>query len=138
MYWQGFEPAKLLDNARLVSCLRDLPYQVGRPLSTIEEEESGDVALVDYSTTHSTPDLQVYVSVHGEDSDLGSQAGRYANDNLDQVSDDELSVNAPQGESPQEKDARHLRNHRQNIRRRNATAREQRAPTQNPGACNLE
>ena len=72
MYWKGSEPTELFDNARLVACLRDLPYQAGRPLSPIEEEGVGDIALVDYSTTHSTPDHQVYVSIHGENSDLGS------------------------------------------------------------------
>jgi len=49
--------------------------------------------LVDYSTTHSTPDRQVYVSLHGEESTLGSQADRYADESLDQISDDELLVN---------------------------------------------
>jgi len=52
MYWKGSEPAELLDNMCLIACLRDLPYQAGRPLSPIEEEGVGDIALVDYSTTH--------------------------------------------------------------------------------------
>ena len=72
VYWNGSEPYELLDDAQLVACLRDLPYQEGRPLSPIEEEGVGDIALVDYSTTHSTPDCQVYVSIHGENSGLGS------------------------------------------------------------------
>ena len=70
MYWQGSEPAGLLDNALLLTCLRVLPYQAGRPLSLIEEEGVGDIALVDYSTTHLTPDRQVYVSILGENSSL--------------------------------------------------------------------
>ena len=104
VYWKNSKTTGPLNNARLETCLRDLPYQSGRPLSPIEEEGVGDIALVDYSTTHSTPDRQVYISLHGDDSALGSQADQYANENLDQISDDELSVNAPQDESPQDKD----------------------------------
>ena len=89
-----------------VAFLRDLPYQTGIPLPPVREEEIGDTVLVDYSTTHSTPDRQVYVSLHGEESALGSQADQYANENLDQISDDELSVNAPQGESQQDRERR--------------------------------
>ena len=54
----------------------------------------------------STPDRQVYVSLHGEESALGYQADQYANKSLDQISDDELSVNAPQDESQQDKESR--------------------------------
>ena len=48
----------------------------------------------------------MYVSLHGDESALGSQADRYANENLDQISDDELSVNAPQDEFQQDKESR--------------------------------
>ena len=89
-----------------MACLHDLPYQSGRPLSLVRGEEIRDTALVDYSTTHSTPDRQVYVSLHGEESALGSRADRYANETLDQISNDELSVNAPQDESQQDKESR--------------------------------
>ena len=41
-------------------------------LSLVRGEEIDDTTLVDYSTTHSTPDRQVYVSLHGEESALGS------------------------------------------------------------------
>ena len=122
VYWKDSEYASLLNNARLVACLRDLPYQSGRPLSPVREEGIGDTALVDYNTSHSTPDQQVYVSLHGDDSALGSQADRYANERLEQISDDELSVNAPQDESPQDKDNRRRRNRRRAARRRNTTA----------------
>ena len=76
--------------------------------------------------TYSTPDRQVYVSLHGEESALGSQADRYANEVLDQISDDELSVNALQDESQQDKENRRRRNRRRATRRRNATAQAQR------------
>ena len=119
-----------------MACLRDLPYQSGRPLSPVRGDEIGDTALVDYSTTHSTPDRQVYVSLHGEECALDSRADQYANENLDQISDDELSVNAPQDESQQDRESRRQRNHRRATRRKNATARAQRAPVPH-GPCNL-
>jgi len=126
VFWKNYESTDDVNNARMVACLRDLPYQPGRPLSPVRGEEVGDTALVDYSTTHSTPDRQVYVSLHGEESALGSQADRYANETLDQISDDELSVNTPQDESQQDKESRRQRNRRHAIRRKNATARAQR------------
>ena len=104
VFWKDLESTDDVNNARLVACLWDLPYQPGKPLPLVREEEIGDTALVDYSMTHSTPDRQVYVSLHGEESALGSQADRYANDSLDQISDDELLVNAPQDESQQDKE----------------------------------
>jgi len=104
VYWKDSELASPPNNARVVACLRDLPYQPGRPLSPIRGEEIGDTALVDYSTTHSTPDRQVYVSLHREESAVGSRADQYANENMDQISDDELSVNAAQDESQQDKE----------------------------------
>ena len=105
-FWKNSESANDISNDRLVACLRDLPYQPGRPLPPVKGEEIGDIALVDYSMTHSTPDRQVYVSFHGEGSALGSQADRYANESLDQISDDELSVNVPQDESQQDRERR--------------------------------
>ena len=136
IFWKDSESADDVNNARLVACLWDLPYQPGKPLSPVREEEIGDTALVDYSTTHSTPDRQVYVSLPGEESALGSQADRYANESLDQISDDELSVNASQDESQQDKENRRRHNHRRATRRRNATARAQRALIQH-GPRNL-
>jgi len=137
VFWKNSESANDINNARLVACLRDLPYQPGRPLSPVRGEEIGDTVLVDYSTTHSTPDKQVYVSLHGEESTLGSQADRYANETLDQISDDELSVNAPQDESQQNKESRRQRNRHRAIHKKNATARAQRTPAPH-GPRNLQ
>ena len=120
-----------------MACQRDLPYQSGRPPSPVRGEEIGDTALVDYSTTHSTPDRQVYVSLNREESALGSQADQYAIENLDQISDDELSVNAPQDESQQDRESRRRRNHRRATRRKNATTQAQRAPAPH-GPRNLQ
>jgi len=137
VFWKNSESANDINNARLVACLRDLPYQPGRPLSPVRGEEIGDTALVDYSSTHSIPDRQVYVSLHGEERALGSQADRYVNETLDQILDDELSVNAPQDEPQQDKESRQQRNRCRIIRRKNATARAQHAPAPH-GPRNLQ
>ena len=105
----------------MVACLWDLPYQSDKPVSLVRGVEVGDTALVDYSTTHSTPDRQVYVSLHGDESALDSQADRYANKSLDKISDEEPSVNASQDESQQDKESRHRA-----TLRRNTTAQAQR------------
>ena len=47
----------------------------------------------------------MYVSLQGDESALGSQVDRYANESLDQIPDDELSVNALQDESQQDKES---------------------------------
>ena len=120
-----------------VAFLRDLPYQTGIPLPPVREEEISDTALVDNNTTHSTPDRQVYVSLNGEESALSSQADQYANESLDQISDDEQSVNAPQDESQQDRDNRRRRNRRRAARRKNTSARAQRAPVPH-GPRNLQ
>ena len=75
----------------------DLPFQHGRPLSPIEEGV-GDTILVDYNTTHESPlEHQINATIFGAD-DLGTEAARYANEQLDQISDNELTINAPQDE----------------------------------------
>ena len=47
VFWKDSESAGDVNNARLVACLRDLPYQPGRSLSPVKREEVGDTALVD-------------------------------------------------------------------------------------------
>ena len=49
VYWKNSDSTGSLDNAHLVACLRDLPYQSGRPLSPIGEDKISIIARVDYS-----------------------------------------------------------------------------------------
>ena len=79
----------------------------------------------------------MYVSLHVDESALGSQADRYANELLNQISDDKLSVNALQDKSQQDKESRRQRNSRRATRRKNATTRAQHAPVPH-GARNLQ
>jgi hypothetical protein len=93
VYWKNSETNELVDNLRLVAYIPDLPYPQGRPLPPTEEERIEDTVLVDYSTTHETPlDRQVYVSIHGPNSDLGPNVANDANELPEQISGDELSV----------------------------------------------
>ena len=83
------------------------------PLPPIEKEGIRDTVLIDYSTTHeSPPDRHVYVLIPGPDSDMGPDAANYANELLDQIFGDKLSVNAPKNEADQDRDARRMRNRR--------------------------
>ena len=65
------------------------------------------------------------------------RADQYANELVNQISDDELSVNALQNESQQDKESRRQRNRRGATRRNKANARAQHAPAPH-GARNLQ
>jgi hypothetical protein len=50
VYWKGFEPSELLDNeSYLVAFTQELPFQEGRPLSSIAEEGESSTELLEYS-----------------------------------------------------------------------------------------
>ena len=119
VYWKGFEPAKLLDDPRLIAYIPDPPFQHGKPLSPIEEIV--ETTLVDYSTTHeSPPEHQICATIPGAHHQEGD-AARYSIETLDQISNDELSANAPADEPQEDKEARRERNRRRTTRRRDAT-----------------
>jgi hypothetical protein len=63
MYWKGMEPCELLEyDSHLVAFTQELPFQEGKPLSCITEEEEGNTELVEYTHTAKTsPDRQVYM-----------------------------------------------------------------------------
>jgi hypothetical protein len=50
VYLKGLEPSELLEyNSRLVAFMQELPFQEGKPLSSILEEGEGSTELVKYS-----------------------------------------------------------------------------------------
>jgi hypothetical protein len=67
VYWKGMKPSKLLDNneSRLVAYLEELPFQDGRPLSDIKEEE--DTELVASSIGNYTSEREVSMASAAED-----------------------------------------------------------------------
>ena len=81
MYYKGLKPSELHDDdACLVSCLRELPFQEGRPLSSIDGEGQRDIEPIDSSTDEYMPDRHVY---------MVSMVDKYTNELLEDTSADE-------------------------------------------------
>jgi hypothetical protein len=60
MYWKGKKPSELLgDNARLVAHLDTLPYQEGKPFTTVAKT---GIMLVDYSSDEHSSHCHVYMA----------------------------------------------------------------------------
>jgi hypothetical protein len=52
VYWKGMEPSELLKyDSHLVAFTQELPFEEGKPLSPIIEEEEGRIVLIDYSSS---------------------------------------------------------------------------------------
>jgi hypothetical protein len=124
MYWKGMEPSKLLEfDSRLVAFTQELPFQLGKPLSPIIEEEEGGTVLVDYSCSGEfSPQCHIHMPSlckHDDDDEPGREY------------DDELLVdvfaNVRMADTPQDKDEEHrriwrIKNAKRAKRRRNAEA----------------
>jgi hypothetical protein len=97
VYWKGLEPSELLEyDSCLVAFTQKLPFEEGKPLSTILEEGEGSTELVEYShTAENSPDRQVYMaSLHNvNDDEPGSE---YDAELLADVYVDEHTADAPQ------------------------------------------
>jgi hypothetical protein len=83
VYWKGKKPSEQLrDDTRLVAHLDKLPYQEGRPLSTIAK----GTVLVDYSSDEHSSHRHVYmVEVEGE-------GNEHPNKLLKQIFKDEVTA----------------------------------------------
>jgi hypothetical protein len=81
-----------------------LPFQEGTPLALIEEHTSTEVATTDSDL--GTPDHQVFMAAGETPGPSGTRPDRY----LDDISEDELSANAPADETNEDKNARRERN----------------------------
>jgi hypothetical protein len=96
MYWKGMEHSELLEyDSHLVAFTWELPFQEGKPLSRITEEEEGSTELVKYShTVETSPDRQVFMAFlqNAEDDEPGPE---YDAELLADVSADEHTANAP-------------------------------------------
>jgi hypothetical protein len=136
VYWKGFEPTKLLDDPRLIAYIPDPLFQHGKPLSPIEEIV--ETTLVDYSTTHeSPPERQICATIPGAHLQEGD-AARYSIETLDQISNDELSANAPADEPQEDKEAKRERNRRRTTCRTNTALRVQNNRGPHIGPRNLQ
>jgi hypothetical protein len=109
MYWKGYEPSELLDyESCLVAFTQELPFQEGKPLSTIAEEGENSTELLEYSlTANHSPDRQVRMAslCNAEDDELDPQ---YDNEQLADVSTDEPTADAPRDEDEEHRRTRRV------------------------------
>jgi hypothetical protein len=50
VYWKGTKPSELLDyDSRFVAFMQELPFQEGKPLSSISKEGDDSTELLEYS-----------------------------------------------------------------------------------------
>ena len=93
-----------------------MPYQEGKPLSPIAEEGAGDTVPVDYTTSHDehSSEQHIFMATIGDPNE-----DQYANEQLENISADELTGNGPQNKDEEHRRAWRMRNtkcaqHRQN------------------------
>ena len=95
----SYSPAELLDSLREFASINDLPFQHGTPVTPIRDTGSVGTELADYGSdleSH-TPKHQISVIMHNPpDPDALSQHD--PNETPDQISEDDLTANAPQDE----------------------------------------
>jgi hypothetical protein len=111
VYWKGLEPSELLEyDSRHVAFTQELPFQEGKPLSSISKEEEGSTELLQYShTADNSPDCQVYMaSLSNADDD--KPGPEYNAELLADVSADESTADAPQDKNEEHRRIRRLKN----------------------------
>ena len=114
--------AELLENLREVVSIDDLPFQHGTPRATERETGSGETVLADYES-----DLESF-SPERLVSGINQQGGiapshHDPNEALDQISDDNLTQDAPQDEDEATRTARRARNQHKGEHRARAAER---------------
>jgi hypothetical protein len=112
IYWTDRKPTDLTgDNSRCVTYLDTLPFQEGTPLAPNDEQTPTEVVTTDSSPC--TLDREVFMEA--EDTRTSeNRPDRY----LDDISEDELSANAPPDKTTNNKNARRDRNRKWNERRK--------------------
>jgi hypothetical protein len=99
VYWPDRKPEDLTDDdSCCVAYLDTLPFQEGNLLAPNEEHTPTEVATTDSSLC--TPDRQVFMAA-GDVGTSETQPDRY----LDDISEDEVSTNAPPDETAADKNA---------------------------------
>jgi hypothetical protein len=113
VYWPDCKHADLTDdNSCCIAYLETLPFQEGTPLATNEEEHTPtEVATTDSSLC--TPNCEVFMAA-GDAGTSEEWPDRYLND----ISEVELTTNAPPKETTEDKNARCDHNRKRNDRRR--------------------
>ena len=130
MSCQDHTLAELLDNLREVASIDDLLFQHGTPLKNERETGSGETVLADYESdleNFSPERLVLVINQQG----VGAPSHHDPNEALDQISEDNLTQDAPQDEDEANRTARRARNQRKGERRTRAAKRARHPP------CNL-
>jgi hypothetical protein len=120
VYWKGFEPSELFDcKSRLVAFTQELPFQEGRPLSPIKEEGESSTELLEYSlrANQSADHLVCMASIRNAEEDEPST--QYDDEQLMDVSADELTAGTPQDEDEEHRRIRQAKNAKRAQCRRN-------------------
>jgi hypothetical protein len=113
VYWPDRKPVDLTDgNSRCVAYLDSLPFKEGAPLAPTEEHTSTEVVTTDFGL--GTPDRQVFMAAGETPGPSRTRPDQYLND----ISEDELSANAPDDETNDDNNTRRERNRKRNERRR--------------------
>ena len=117
VYWPGKKPEDLLEpDSRLIACLDPLPFQHGAPLAPIPEEATATEVISSSSSSYS-PEREVFVAINEHTPDSPDRHHRRVPRELE-VSDDELTADAPQPENEAQRERRRARNARRAERRR--------------------
>jgi hypothetical protein len=112
VYWPDRKPADLISgDSRYVAYLDSLPFHEGTPLAQADSYTPTEVASSDSSLGN--PDRQVFMAAGDTPGPSGTAQDKY----LEDISADELSVEAPADETYANRDARRERNRRHNERR---------------------
>ena len=113
---QSHTLAELLENLREVASIDDLPFQHGTPIITERETGSGGTVLADYESDLESfsPECLVPVIIQQPG---GAPSQHDPNEALDQISEDNLTQDAPPDEDKAIRIARRARNQRKEERR---------------------
>jgi hypothetical protein len=113
VYWPDRKPADLISgDSRYVAYLDSLPFQKGTPLARADSYTPTEVASSESSLGNH--DRQVFMAAGDTPGPSGTAQDKY----LEDISADELSVDAPTDETAANRDARCERNRKRNERHR--------------------
>jgi hypothetical protein len=112
IYWPDRKPADLISgDSSYVAYIDSLPFQEGKPLARADSNTPTEVASTESSL--GTPDCQVFMAA----GDTPKPSGMATDKNLEDISADELSADAPADETAANRDARRERNRKCNEQR---------------------
>jgi hypothetical protein len=100
VYWPDRKPADLAKgDSRYVAYIDSLPFQEGTPLAQADSNTPTEVAP--FESSLGTPDRQVFMAAGDTPGPSGTAEDKY----LEDISADELSADAPAGETAANRDA---------------------------------